>query len=62
MSNQAQVCEVSVSGGHVKAHRADSFYVDERGHLVIQADKAVVCVYPPGQWFRAWMAGNLQTK
>jgi len=62
MANSAELCEVTVGGAQVRVHRGDSFFVDDRGHLFITMDKSVMCVYAPGQWVRAHMAGNLQTK
>ncbi len=62
MSDPVELCEVMVSGAQMRTHRATDLRVDDSGHLLIGYGTAIVCIYPPGQWLRAWMAGNLQTK
>ena len=62
MPNTDELCEVTVSSGNVRVHKADSFYVDERGHLLISLEKKSVAIYAPGAWTRLNVAGNVQAK
>ena len=62
MSNQENIVEVYFSVGISYRHRADSFRVNETGHLFVDLDKYPVAIYAPGKWEKVYIAGNLQPK
>ncbi len=62
MAQTEKTVDVMVSGNQTRKHQGDDLRVDNLGNLLVQLGNDTVCIYPPGQWLRAWLAGNLQDK